>query len=158
MKKPEVYLVTGPVNSGKTTRLTNWVKTKSHCAGILTPKIEGRRMFLDIKTGEHFPMEANETESALHVGKYLFSAAAFEKAITFLRQASADPTTEWLVLDEIGPLELKGEGFSKVLKDILAEEKIINIVLVVRQGLESDVLNHFDIKTFNQLDSALRNA
>lgn len=152
MKKPEVYLVTGPVNSGKTTRLTNWVKTKSNCAGILTPKIEGRRMFLDIKTGEHFSMEADETESALHVGKYRFSAAAFEKAITILRQASADPTTQWLMIDEIGPLELKGEGFCKVLKDMLAEEKIINIVLVARQTLETEIIKDFNIKNFKHID------
>jgi nucleoside-triphosphatase THEP1 len=51
----------------------------------------------------------------------------------------------WLVVDEIGPLELKGQGFHDVLRELLQKRKE-NIILVVREGLVQQVTEHFKIE------------
>ena len=50
-----VFILTAPIQSGKTTSLTEWIKNKTNVAGILTPVINGKRVFQNIKTGEQFP-------------------------------------------------------------------------------------------------------
>ena len=53
----------------------------------------------------------------------------------------------WLIIDEIGPVELRGEGFREVLKEIIAtgNEKQ-KIILVVREGLVDQVKESFQLK------------
>ena len=140
---PKTWILTAPIQSGKTTALGEWVKTKAHVHGILTPVVEGKRHFHNINTGERFQMEAMEmNEETLLVGRFSFSRLHFDKAIAVIRESI--PAKGWLVIDEIGPLELKGEGFSQVLKQAMAE-RTENILLVVREGLTGQVIAYFDI-------------
>ena len=48
------------------------------------------------------------------------------------------------MIDEIGPMELRGKGFSKVLKEILMHRKE-KLLLVVREGLAKKVKDYFAI-------------
>ena len=75
---PEVYIISDAIGSGKTTALKNWVQNRQRMGGFLTPKIEGKRFFEFIPSGEVLPMEADE--SSLTIGKYQFDAANFQKA------------------------------------------------------------------------------
>ena len=98
---------------------------------------------MNVQTKEQFAMEAVDgEEEIIKVGKYVFSKNNFNKAIQIIRNAIE--TKGWLVIDEIGLLELRGEGFYEVLKEVLAvrQEKII---LVVREGLAEQVKVHFNI-------------
>lgn len=101
---------------------------------------------MDIASGVTFEMEAKEIEkNTLTVGKYIFSKVAFNRAKIILMHA---PLSEdgWLVIDEIGPLELKGEGFSETLKSILQFlGRKIKILLVVRDTLSEEVKTYFEI-------------
>ena len=79
--QPKIYLLTGAVQTGKTTSLMQWCKGKKNVSGILAPVINAKRMFLDIGSEEVFAMEADEAEiDVLKVGRFAFSASAFEKA------------------------------------------------------------------------------
>jgi nucleoside-triphosphatase THEP1 len=51
-----------------------------------------------------------------------------------------------LYLDEIGPLELEGKGFSHILRDCLASQA--ELFLVVRTGCLKDVLKAFGIREY----------
>jgi nucleoside-triphosphatase THEP1 len=130
----ELILLMAPVQSGKTTSLIAWSAERNDVYGILTPVVNGKRMFMDAHTRQLFLMEARvgETET-LEIGKYIFSKKNFEKA----RQIIYDAIHKegWLVIDEIGPLELKGEGFSEVLKAVLSQRKG-KIILVIRDKEE----------------------
>ena len=77
-------------------------------------------------------MEATGDEDSLAVGRFLFSRSSFEKAIQVIRDAISEKG--WLVVDEVGPLELRGDGFYAVLKEVLAARRE-KIVWVVRAGL-----------------------
>ena len=138
MPVPEthIFLLSGPIGSGKTTSIGNWAAGRKDVNGILSPVIGGRRHFRDIRSGETFPMEAAEgEESVLEVGRFRFSRTAFERAIQILRTALHSPG--WLVIDEIGPLEMRGEGFHDIVKEILAAGRY-PLLVVLREGLEED--------------------
>jgi nucleoside-triphosphatase THEP1 len=114
--------------------------------GILSPRIGDKRFFVDISTGEQFPMEAGPDDKQLvHIGKYAFSLCAFSKAVTILNNA-IHQFNGWLVIDEIGPLELEGKGFDEILREILQDKETnLKLILVIRDTLREKVISHYDL-------------
>ena len=119
--------------------------------GILTPVINGKRVFMNANTKEQFPMEATGDEEPFAIGRFVFSKKSFNKAIQIIRDAVSKDG--WLIIDEIGPLELKGEGFSEVLKEVLLKRND-KLLLVVREGLIQPVKDYFmiDATVFDSID------
>jgi nucleoside-triphosphatase len=69
-----------------------------------------------------------------------------------LLEAVAKPHLNWLVIDEIGPLELRGEGLHPAFNLIF--DKINpphQIVLVVREHLLSAVFDYYRLHRFANL-------
>ena len=144
-----IVILTAPIQSGKTTSLINWSGARNDVHGILTPVVGGKRIFMNAQTREQFPMETTGSSVPLRTdiiaaGRFEFSKKEFEKAIQIIRDAFNK--NGWLVIDEIGPLELRGEGFCDVLKEVLLVRKE-KIVLVVREGMAEQVKKHFSIHT-----------
>jgi nucleoside-triphosphatase THEP1 len=137
-----IYILSASIQSGKTTSLINWSATRKDVHGILTPVINGERVFMNAQTKEQFPMEATGGEEALAIGRFVFSKAGFDKAIQIIRNAINNEG--WLVIDEIGPLELKDEGFCDVLKEVLSVQRE-KILLVVREGITKQVKEYFNL-------------
>lgn len=144
--KTNVYILSSAIQSGKTSSLLRWKKVQKEVSGILTPVRDGKRYFMDIFTGEEFRMEADENEKEnISIGRFRFSTKNFSRAIQVLKRDLNKKG--WLVVDEIGPLELKGEGFAEILKEIIAERSG-NILLVVREGLVDNVVKQFRIMSY----------
>ena len=97
---------------------------------------------MNAKTKEHFPMEATGDEEALTVGRFIFSKTGFEKAKQIIRDAIN--INDWLVIDEIGPMEMRGDGFCDVLKEVLSVRKE-KLLLVVREGMAGKVKDYFEM-------------
>jgi hypothetical protein len=136
-------ILSAPIQTGKTSALLEWSGKRLDCYGVLTPVIESKRFFMDVESRELFPMEAVSGEKeVLTVGKYIFSKASFEKASGILQASIHKPG--WLIIDEVGPLELRGEGFSDVVKEIVANRKE-KVVLVVRKGMEDKAMEYFKL-------------
>ena len=92
MKKKEVFILSGDIQSGKTTSLSKWSATRNDVYGILTPIENGKRFFMDISSGEKFSMEANADEIAtIQVGKYSFSMNSFSERISEFETDSCCP-------------------------------------------------------------------
>ena len=88
-------------------------------------------------------MEAGPGEKdTLSIGRYVFSATGFRKAIAHLRNNMHKPGL--LIIDEIGPLELRGNGFKDVLEEIL-KERTGDLLIVVRENLVDEVVRKFGI-------------
>jgi nucleoside-triphosphatase THEP1 len=131
----EVYILTAPIQSGKTTSLINWSANRNDVYGILTPVVNGKRVFMNVNTKERFPMEAKEGErEILTVGRFAFSKNNFERAIQIIRDDISK--NGWLIIDEIGPLELAGQGFHDVLLETLRSFNG-KLLLVVRDKDET---------------------
>lgn len=140
--QPKVFILTGAIQTGKTTALMKWCERKENVHGILTPVIDGKRMFIDMTFNEMFLMEAIEGEtSVVKVGRYVFSGLSFLKAKKAIMQATG---SSYLIIDEVGPLELKQEGlFDAVLRALQSQTS--PIILVVREGLVDNVIERFNI-------------
>ena len=48
----KIFLLSGSIHTGKTTRLTEWIKNKKDVDGILQPVIDGKRHIKHISSGE----------------------------------------------------------------------------------------------------------
>lgn len=141
--RQKIHILSAPIQSGKTTSLINWSANRNDVYGILTPVVNGKRMFMNAYTKEQFPMEAEEGEQeTLKVGKFTFSKKNFDKAIQIIRRGIFK--NGWLVIDEIGPLELNSNGFYEIVSEVLAN-RTKRIILIVREGLVQHVINHFNI-------------
>lgn len=137
----KIFILTGKIRSGKTTSLLNWIQSRNDVYGILTPVINDKRIFVDIESQEQFSMEAAEGEKEIiSVGRFKFNPRNFEKAKDIIRISMNK--NGWLIIDEIGPLELRGEGFHKVLLEALHSNKQ-KILLVVRHSILEEVKKHF---------------
>lgn len=149
MNPKPIYLLSAPVRTGKTTALRIWAAGKKGITGVLTPVVENRRVFLDLATGSQFDMEAAaEEQDVLSVGRFRFSRAAFNRAIHILNQPASGET--WRVIDEIGPLELQGEGFGPSLVKLLDDYDTnqMRLILVIRDTLHEKACAHFRIDKF----------
>ena len=145
MKK--IYLLTGPKNSGKSTRLMQWIPQQKKIMGIVCPREKGKRELFSIHSGIYKKFESeNENETVVKIGNYKFLKESFEWAEKELLKAR-EFKPQWLIIDEIGPLELQGKGFDKVIKQllILSELSKTNLILVVRENLIDDVISNYNL-------------
>ncbi len=146
MNDAHIYILTGCIQTGKTTTLLQWSAHRNDVYGILTPIINDSRMFMDIASKEQFMMEAVADEmDVLTIGRYTFSAKAFKKATHILTEASFIQKG-WLVIDEVGFLEINKQGFYACIKTILEKNSTQKIILVVRKSLLMEVLSIFNLK------------
>lgn len=148
--KMPVELFTGPKHSGKTTRLAAWCAAQlpGTVGGILQPRRPGGRVLVDVLTGEEtaleVPPDAPPTVPTQQVGRFMFAAGAFEWAAARLAHAAADLRVTTVVVDEIGPLELRGEGLDAAVRALVADARpAVRIVLVVREELADDVRKRY---------------
>jgi nucleoside-triphosphatase THEP1 len=138
-----ISIITGEINSGKTSFLEKQVFNRKDVGGILTPKINGKRFFKIIATQEIFEMETIALDSqCLQIGNYFFSKDGFEKANKILIDSVHYLN---LVIDEIGPLEINEKGFYNTLLFLLQSNFKHHLILVVRKKLIDTVLQKFSI-------------
>lgn len=150
-----IYIFSRPIHSGKTTELLQWSNVQNNIAGILMPDIDGSRKFFNLDTKEIFDAECVDfitTElSITSIGKFHFYTDSFKKANSILIHAlSQNPG--WLLIDEVGKLELKGEGFYQsvavALKIYTDKDKTVNLLITVRDSLLKEVISCFSIKNY----------
>jgi nucleoside-triphosphatase len=155
-----IYIFSKPIHSGKTTELLQWCNQQKNMAGILMPDINGSRKILDLNTKEISDAEcidaANTKQPLTSIGKFNFYTEAFEKAnLILLHTLTQNPG--WLVIDEAGKLELKGEGFYKSIMKAAKiygnEDKPGNLLITVRDSLCEEVVSFFKIKNFKVIGS-----
>jgi len=154
-----IYIFLRPIGSGKTTELQKWCGQQKNISGILMPDIDGCRRFFDITAKHIFDAECIDPvktkEPLTSIGRFYFYTAAFEKANSILSGAlSQNPG--WLVIDEAGKLELKGEGLhssvAAAVKWYSNKNKPGNLLISVRDSLYEEVISFFNIKNFKLID------
>ena len=118
--------------------------------GLLSPIVFGKRCFQNIRTQAWQAMEADLDETEVQqVGRYTFSEKTFAWANQVLLQNSRLPEVKWLVVDEIGPLELQGKGLNPALDSIFADlPPHLNLILVIREKICESVLEIYDLNRY----------
>lgn len=148
-----IIIFSKPIHSGKTSSLLQWCEGKKGIEGILMPDINGKRKMLDIATQTLFDAELTEetSEPITEIGKYKFYTAAFERANDILLNA-IDKNPAYIIIDEVGKLEMKEKGFYKAVVTLieLAKQKKIQsqLILVVRDSFVEEVCKYFKIEEY----------
>ena len=143
-RSPRVTLLTGPRGAGKTScvlKLTAaLVRLGIDVFGVATPKIfSGEDMIglavRDLFSSKQIQLARYDDEPGLRQGPWRFSP----EGIRFANNA-CDPfrRSGMAVIDEIGPLELRGQGFSTAFNALKAGD-YPRALVVVRPDLTDEV-------------------
>ncbi len=143
-----LFILSGPVHTGKTTNLLHWLKEKKNVYGILAPVINGKRYLLDINTGEKKLLETNKDDynsNVLRVGNYFFYKDVFDWGTNVILKA-INQKPAWLVIDEFGPLELGDNGLEPAINKVINEDKLLantNVIIIIRDNLMLDFIHKY---------------
>lgn len=159
-------LLTGKPKAGKTTAcwkaLPGLRSGGVKMAGFISPPIldaNGKKtgiVMVDLASGKHqtFAHVAAPGEST-DVGAYRIEEHAVEWAQAVLSTALL-ANIDWLVIDEIGPLELqKGKGFAFALEPLADSLRVPNALVIVRPelvGVLAERLGRTDLVRFEVTD------
>ncbi len=130
-------IITGRVGVGKTTicqKVLEVARSLGYsCGGILTPKAPDKSIIVvDVQSGERKVLASPDNiYQGPHTGRYFFNPEAIEFGNRAIDKAISSAI---LFVDEVGYLELKGEGFVKTL-EIIKAGRVKNSILVIRQEL-----------------------
>ncbi len=132
-----VIIVTGAIGSGKTTvcrKLIEKIKNQGYtCGGVVTYKAPDKSIVVEeVGTGERKMLASMDNiYGGPRTPRYFFNPEGIEFGIQAINRGM---TAEFLVVDEVGQLELGGEGFSNAL-EIIRSGKAKGCILVVRSNL-----------------------
>jgi nucleoside-triphosphatase THEP1 len=139
-----VLVLTGPVHCGKTTFLeratARWADGGVGCAGFLSPVVidtngETGYDLLELPAGPRRPyLRRQGPPQAERAGPFAFLPAALERARAIL----SDPDAALLVVDEVGPLELRGGGLWPALSEAVRRPGR-TALLVVREDILAEL-------------------
>jgi len=146
-----LYILSGPIRTGKSTKLLRWSENKKSVAGILQYEIDGKRVIRDILSGEVLNLEAENLKESqiIKIGRFSFNKNTFRWAQKKLVQ-SFQEKPDWLIIDEYGKLEIDNKGFEPVISDIINKSQnqdCPKIIIVVRNYLKDDFLKKFELKS-----------
>jgi nucleoside-triphosphatase len=142
-----MVVVTGATGSGKTSAVIaaigELVTGGRQVAGFVQPGVwdEGKKTgfsIRDVATGEETMLARRvERDSGQYGTSFRFADSGFELARKAL--AAAAPGTV-LVVDELGPMELRGHGHMRAVKKALTTDHLAGVVVVVRRHLVPSLL------------------
>lgn len=141
----KAFLLTGKPGVGKSTALQKIIAQlgPEQCGGFYTQEVRehGLRRGFQIVTlsGQVGRLADVEFKSPLKIGKYGVDLASLEAlAVPELYQALA--TKRYVLLDEIGPMELFSGKFKQAVLDVLASPKILVGTIMLRPQPFADQL------------------
>jgi nucleoside-triphosphatase THEP1 len=148
-----IHIVTGPIDSGKTSRLQAIHQASPQGDGFLSLKVmDGEGVLgydlLRLSTGQRQPFIRRTAacppawDELWRLGPFSFSRQGrlfAESIIIDLLQRRVEP----VFMDEIGPLELQGKGFCPLVRQLVESE--LTVYMAVRRECLADVIRFFAI-------------
>lgn len=152
MSHSKHIFITGPVNSGKTTMLyalCSRLDSAGHSLGgviqvLSLPHQEKKNWVLsDQGTGEiRLLMSIEEHKDWVPFGRFWYDPETFSWAENQITQYI--PTSNYIIFDEIGPIEIQGDGLHQVYQKVLKSFHG-TVITVVREGLLDTVFETYGI-------------
>jgi len=148
-----ILLITGPVQGGKTTFLTELVellkKKGLRVGGFLCPgsfDSDKRSGFYlkNIGTGAELPMASDrEVSDWVKFRRFWFNPDAFNRGMKWI-QASLVQEPDVVVIDEVGPMELEGSGWLESI-ELLQTSSVPLQLWSVRETILDQVMQRWNI-------------
>ena len=151
-----IYLLVGDIQTGKSSALMRWVKGKRQIFGVISPiGPDKKRFFFEIQTQRRIIMQAETNDAnTISVGRYHFFNSAFKKANAILQQNAKEENNGYIIVDELGKLELKNQGLDVSVREVIKrtrQDSQLHAILVVRTSLISAIRNHYNILDAKEL-------
>lgn len=140
-----IYLFTAPIRTGKTTQLMAWAKDRQDVGGFFSPDAGGHRVICrpqSIENHEPFEVKIPDGIDVQTIGKFHFLESAFAKAKKWTIEDLENPEIKWIIIDELGKLELKERGFHELMKTIKANSHK-NYLIIVRKSLLEEITSFY---------------
>lgn len=148
----KVFIITGSVGEGKTSLIQKIVATLKEqnvsIGGILSPRIVQNGTttgydIIDIMTDERVAFLRRTTNEELNkIGNYSILAEGLELGNKALRNALNNK--QFIVIDEVGRLELENKGWATNLNDLLTVSHS-NLIISVRDSFTAQVINKWNL-------------
>ncbi|MCZ2100632.1 MAG: nucleoside-triphosphatase [Chitinophagales bacterium] len=146
----DIVILTGSVQSGKTTWLTGWTKGRTDVSGFICPDIDNTRFLylLDEDILMSLQTDAGAKADTIQVGRFYFLKETFDFIHAWMRKFEG-LDKNYVVIDEIGKLELKGLGLEPELSIFLNlwqnSKKNQVLILVIRDSLLDSVIDKYQL-------------
>jgi nucleoside-triphosphatase THEP1 len=151
-----IYILSGEIRTGKTSALQEWASKRNDVDGLLCPDdADGKRFFLEVKSKTEFPLEveAKDENDTISVGPFLFSKVSFVRANRFLKTV-VHSETRFIILDELGKLELKNTGLHEAAEFLIPNFTNHNekrLIVVIRDTLLDATVKRYKISNYQLL-------
>jgi len=152
MCEKRVFVVTGAIGEGKTAwlaTLAGLLKGKGVSVGgilalrIIKDGITTGYDVSDISSGVRTPFLRNTGSETMGVERFTVNDAGYRAGYIAL-DPDISREKDVVIVDEVGPLELRGRGWSKRISELLDETKPI-LIIAVRKNLKEAVIEKFRI-------------
>lgn len=159
MNKPKVFILTGEKHEGKTTyaaALAEALKKRGiTIGGFLAPgKFENNRRsefdILDLKTGNQKPLCSINRTQGESIGPFRFDPAGQQFGNQILAPENLEGI-ELVFIDEIGPLEIKDQGWTAAINNLMDIPNRTHI-WIIRKGLVDEAIQKWglmDVQVFD---------
>lgn len=144
-----IYLLSEEIQSGKTTSLQLCTENRYDIGGFLSPDKNGVRCLMNLSSKEEIPFEIDLTsyeEGIEIIGKFAIAKSAFDTGEKWVKEHLANPQTKYIVIDEVGPLELQGKGFANTLKYATENLGDKHLIVVLRKSMHEKVVDTFGLQ------------
>lgn len=157
-----VAIITGEMDAGKTTELIRlyhelpagtadgFASTKAFSEQGLFEGYDLKRLatgktvpFIRLSNPDAVPLQTD----SFAFDRFTFLRESLTAAEQSIREILSDPLIRTVLLDEIGPVELQGNGFCRALKDLLASDK--ELYLCINRRNLDPVAKKFGIVTYS---------
>lgn len=152
MSKP-IFIISGKVGSGKSTRLRELTENLKQfgiqidgflCRGAFDSGERSGYSLVNVRDGAEIIFATRVSHEGWSTyGRFCFNPEAFTEGEKIIRRA-IDRKSRLLIIDEVGPLELEGHGWSKMI-DLVSEEGGPVQIWVVRESVLSRVMERWSI-------------
>lgn len=150
----KIFILTGEVHCGKSRTLGRFLTDKKSegkvICGLLNPSIDSEKWFINLSSEDVFSAEKmTDSDAPIKIGKYSFSANAFERAKEIIFYNSTEPC-DYFVIDELGKLEMEHQGLEPSISEFLSrlpDTKVKNLIIVVRDFLVDDAKAKFELNS-----------
>ena len=143
--KNKTIIFSGKIQTGKTTSLFQIINKLNSVDGILQPVVDEKRRLYHIASRTIRDFEVvNSSKETISIGKYNFLRKSFDWANDKII-AALNSKPDWLIVDEIGKLEVNGEGLDKSIKVIIENIEDVNtkLIFVIRDYLVEDAISRY---------------
>lgn len=151
----KIFIISGKKGSGKTTFLKEAIKflkeTEIQVGGIVAEGYwrNNQRESFDLinqTTGDKIVFcQRDEVENWDKIRHFYLNPKGQKFGEASLKTSNLK-NCDLVVIDELGPFELEGKGWSFALKKLISHSNL-PMIWVIREGLENEILNYFSVSS-----------